>query len=75
MDLFCNEILFQILFYFDFMCMGVLFTCLSLEPAEAKRRPLELQLWMVVSHSVGAGNQTQILWMILNLLIHLSCPK
>lgn len=24
--------------------------------------PLKLQLWMVVSHHVGAGDQTQVLW-------------
>ena len=52
------------LFYMceDFACIYAPCTCLA--PEEARRRlsdPLGLDLWMVVSHSVGSRNQTWVL--------------
>lgn len=52
-----------------FMCVGVLLACRSVchmhgcfpsRPKEALG-PLELELWMLGSHHVGVGNQTQVL--------------
>ena len=38
--------------------------CVFLMPSEARRvfDPLELELQMAVSHPVGAGNRTHVLW-------------
>jgi hypothetical protein len=60
-------------FFFNFMCMFCLYTCMCLcmctvcVPATfrgQKRAPdvLQLELWMVVGCQGGAKNQTRILW-------------
>jgi hypothetical protein len=51
------------------MCMsGFLHVCMcticvpgALGSQKGEMDPLELELWMVVNHHVGAGNRTQVL--------------
>ena len=56
------------LWFLNLMCIGVLPPCISvyhLCPCGGKKRMTDspsTELYMVVSHHVGAGNQTQFLW-------------
>lgn len=45
-------------------CIYVCITTVCLVPNEVRRgsqSPLELELWIVLSHIVGAGNSTEVL--------------
>jgi hypothetical protein len=64
---------------FYFMCLSVLAECMSVScawyPTEVRRRHhdlLELELWSVVSHRVGARNQSHVLC---KRSSHLSSPQ
>jgi hypothetical protein len=63
-----------------FACMYVSTQCVCRAQRSQKRalEPLELELWMVVSCHMDAGNQTQVFWTIYQctlLLSHLSCSQ
>jgi hypothetical protein len=57
------------MYYYHFMCMAVLAASVSMYhmhsgvPRDQSRTsyPLELELWTLVSHYVGTGDQTQVL--------------
>lgn len=56
-DLKINYILFYVYRYFPSMCVCALHACLVLmESRRGHQIPLKLELEMVVSHPVGAGN-------------------
>ena len=63
--------------YFLTAAMSVHHVCSAHGSQKGQSDPLELELQMVVSLYVGAGNQTWVLWkssLCLQLLDHLSSP-
>jgi hypothetical protein len=71
------------IYIYIYECFAFMYVCVScvwLVPMAVRRghrNPLELELEMIVSHHVGAGNQIQVLWkssQCAYLLSHLPMP-